>query len=301
VNRIYPSVLAPDAGAPLRLTRPDGPLPAYESHSSLSTYRECPLRYGFRYVERVPGEERPGQYAFGSGVHRAFEVYVRERIRARLNAAGPCGAQRPDAHLLWVVLDEELAASGLSPDEVEAARTRAAPLIERFLALEVSREAEPVAVELGFGVDVPLPDGSGAIRFVGYLDRVDRAPDGSTEIVDYKTGRVRDQADVDRDRQLTAYAYAAARGVLRAPITGETLPPASRLGLYFADAGTLVWTTRDAARLAAFEALLGETVGFIRGRGFPARPERWRCDWCEYGKTCAESAVRAVAAPGGAA
>jgi len=153
-------------------------------------------------------------------------------------------------------------------------------------------------VELGFGVDVSIPDGSDGVQFVGYLDRVDRAPDGSTEIVDYKTGRPRDQANVDRDRQLTAYAFAAERGALRDPTTGEILPPASRVGLYFADAGTLVWTTRDADQLAAFEVDLVETVGQIRSRDFPARPEHWRCAWCEYGKTCNESAVRASGGAG---
>lgn len=270
----------------LRPTRAEAPLPAYESHSSLSTYEGCPLRYAFRYVERVPGEERPGQYAFGSAVHRAFEVFIRERIRAR-----GAGAPGPEPDLLGAVLDAELDGSGLSPDEVAEARRRAEPVLVRFLAMEAGREADPVAVELGFGVDVVLPDGAGAIRFVGYLDRVDRAPDGSTEIVDYKTGRSRDQADVDRDRQLTAYAYAAARGALRDPTTSAILPPASRLGLYFADAGTLLWTTRDAGRLAAFEAWLVETVEGIHGRVFPARPERWRCDWCEYGKACAASAA----------
>ena len=53
----------------------DAPLPAYESHSSISTYRSCPLRYGFRYVERRPGEVSPGQFAFGNAVHKAFEAF----------------------------------------------------------------------------------------------------------------------------------------------------------------------------------------------------------------------------------
>jgi len=92
----------------------------------------------------------------------------------------------------------------------------------------------------------------------------------------------------------------AASGALRDPATGETLPAASRLGLYFADAGTLLWTTRDEDRLASFEADLVATVGRIRTRDFPARSERRRCEWCEYGKTCSESAVRASASGGAA-
>ena len=122
---------------------------------------------------------------------------------------------------------------------------------------------------------------------------MDRAPDGSTEIVDYKTGRARSQADVDADAQLTAYAFGCARGGLRDPATRETLPPASRLGLYFAESGTLAWTTRTDEQLAAFEAGLVETVGRIHAREFAARPAPWRCRWCEYRRECPEASPEA--------
>jgi putative RecB family exonuclease len=265
----------------------DAPLPAYESHSSISVYRGCPLRYGFRYVERRPGEVSPGQFAFGNAVHKAFEAFGLARIRARVE-----GADEPGTEVLKAALDAKLARSGLAADEVEDARRRAVPVLSRFLALEAASVAEPVAVELGFGVDVALPgdgtDEPGTVRLVGYVDRVDRATDGSTEIVDYKTGRARSQADVDADAQLTAYAFGCARGGLRDPATRETLPPASRLGLYFAEAGTLAWTTRTHEQLAAFETGLVETVGCIRARAFSARPAPWRCRWCEYRRECPE-------------
>jgi len=270
----------------------DAPLPAYESHSSISVYRGCPQRYGFRYVERRPGEVSPGQFAFGNAVHKAFEVFGFARIRARAE-----GAPDPGIEVLQVALDRKLAASGLAPDEVEDACQRAVTVLARFLELEAARAAEPVAVELGFGVDVAIPgDGTGhpgALRFVGYVDRVDRAADGSTEIVDYKTGRARSQADVDADTQLTAYAFGCARGGLRDPATREALPPASRLGLYFAESGELTWTTRTDEQLAAFEAGLVETVGQIHAREFGARPAPWRCRWCEYRRECPEASPEA--------
>ena len=46
----------------------DAPLPPRESYSSLTTYEYCPRRYAFRYVERLPGEVPPGQFAFGSAI-----------------------------------------------------------------------------------------------------------------------------------------------------------------------------------------------------------------------------------------
>jgi RecB family exonuclease len=117
------------------------------------------------------------------------------------------------------------------------------------------------------------------------VDRVDRAPDGTTVITDYKTGRPRGQAEVDADRQLTAYAYAANHGALRDPNSGDAVPPASRLSLYFAD-GTEVPTTRVADDLAAFEGDLMGMVTRARRRKFGPRPAPGRCHWCEYRRTC---------------
>jgi len=276
------------------LTRPaaTAPLPAYESYSSLTSYEACPRRYAFRYVERLPGEVAPGQFAFGNAVHTAFERFVRERIRARAD-----GAPGPGLVLLQRACDEVLEHAGLEPGELAAARVRAAPVLARFLEREASSLSTPVAVELGFGVDVVVtaavtaeaPTQTSTVRFVGYIDRVDRAPDGSTEVVDYKTGRTRGQVDVDADRQLTAYGYACARGALRNPASGETLPPASRLCLYFADSGTEVSTGRTPAQLAAFEEDLVAMAGRARRREFDPRPDPWRCRWCEYRNLCPDA------------
>jgi RecB family exonuclease len=44
---------------------------------------------------------------------------------------------------------------------------------------------------------------------VGRIDRIDRCADGTVAIVDYKTGRARDQDDADNSLQLSLYAIAA--------------------------------------------------------------------------------------------
>jgi putative RecB family exonuclease len=267
--------------APVPRSMTDAPLPACESHSSISTYRACPLRYGFRYVERRPGEVSPRQFAFGSAVHKAFEAFGIARIRASAD-----DLPEPGPEVLQAALDRKLASSGLTDAEIEDARLRAIPVLARFLEIDARTSAEPVAVELGFGVRVELAGDADGFRFVGYVDRVDRAPDGSTVIVDYKTGRTRGQADVDADAQLTAYAFGCARGGLRDPASGATLPPASRLGLYFAESGELLWTARTDEQVDAFESGLVETVGRIHDREFAARPAPWRCRWCEYRREC---------------
>ena len=275
--------MAIDAASP-SLPAADAPLPSRESYSSLTTYEGCPRRYAYRYVEHLPGEVPPGQFAFGSAIHKAFEVFVRERIRARAD-----GAPEPNVDLLRRACDEVLARAGLEPDELARMQAAASPVLDRFLRREAASTSTPLAAELGFGLDVALPSDAGTFRFVGYIDRVDRTPDGATEITDYKTGRPRAQAEVDRDRQLTAYAYAADCGALRDPATGNAVPPASRLCLYFAD-GTEVSTTRTVGDLDSFEQDLVAMATSARRREFDPRPAPGRCRWCEYRRTCDDAA-----------
>ena len=264
------------------------PLPSRESHSSLSTYAACPRRYAFRYVEGLPGEVPRWWFTFGSAVHRAFEAFDRARIRARRE-----GVPQPGYDTLARAFGEVVDGAGCEPEESARYRARSAPVLLAYLERALVSGAEPVGVELGFGIDVPVGCHAEPVRFVGYIDRIDRRSDGAIEVIDHKTGKPRSQDDVDRDRQLTAYAFACDRGGLRDPATGEVLPAAERLGLHFAEPGLMVWTTRSAEQLDAFGAGLVAEVGAIRRREFRPHPGT-ACRWCEYRGACPDAAPQAT-------
>ena len=274
-----PTISAVRVGAPLSV-----------SYSSLSVFESCPRRYELRYVERVPGEVEPAQFALGSAVHKAFEAYGRARM-----AAGASGTPQPGFDMAWAAFTEALEASGCTPDEIARFRERGAPILERFIECDRPCEADIITVEAGFGLELGEPEWLEAqggpaeparARLVGYIDRVNRRPDGSIEVIDYKTCSPWAQEWVDRDLQLTAYAFAAAEGALRDPATGLPLPAAARLGIYFAEAGITLWTTRSEADLAAFRERLGAAIRTIRAADFPAQPRPGACRWCEYRGTC---------------
>jgi RecB family exonuclease len=263
------------------------PLPARESHSSLSTYAACPRRYGFRYVERLPGDVPHWWFTFGSAIHAAFEAFDRAWIRARRDAV-----PAPGYDVLARAFGAAMDSAACAPEEAARYRTRSEPVLLAYLERAVTADAEPVGVELGFGIDVVVAEDAAPVRFVGYIDRIDRRPDGGIDVIDHKTGRPRSQDDVNRDRQLTAYAFACARGGLRDPLSGETLPAPVRLGLHFAETGLTVWTARSADEIDAFGVALVAEVAAIRRREFAPRAGA-ACRWCEYRAACPDAALLA--------
>ena len=238
----HPALDGSREATPAPRSMADAPLPAYESHSSISVYRGCPLRYGFRYVERRPARSARGSSPSGtpSTRHSRHSGCAHPRPRR--------GHSRPGREVLQGALDAKLARSGLAPDEVEDARRRAVPV------LPLPRARGRDGGRAGRG-RAGLRRGR---RAPGRRQRPSPAPSASSATSTAWTGpptaRPRSsttrpaapaaQADVDADAQLTAYAFGCARGGLRDPATRETLPPASRLGLYFAESGALAWTTR---------------------------------------------------------
>lgn len=287
---------------------PPPPLPACESYSSLATYEACPRRYAFKYVERVPGEVSPGQFAFGNAVHKAFEVFVRERIRARtqdggaddvagaaVGAPGAAAEASPEAVLetLRRACDWVLERAGLDTAELD---TRRAPgPSPSWCAFSSARRPtyrppwRPSSASASTSLCRAKPSAFGSSATstarprARRLDRGARLQDRSRPLA----GRRRRRPSTDR------LAYACARGALRDPATGEPLPPAARLALYFADSGLEVATSRTGDQLATFEADLVAMVTAVRSRAFGARPSAGRCRWCEYRGICPEAALPA--------
>jgi putative RecB family exonuclease len=50
----------------------------YISWSALSTFRTCPLKYKFRYIDGLPEESVSSALVFGTGIHTAVEQHYQE-------------------------------------------------------------------------------------------------------------------------------------------------------------------------------------------------------------------------------
>ena len=52
----------------------------YLSFTAISTYQQCPLKYFYRYIERLPEREVSANLVLGSAIHAAIELHFRELL-----------------------------------------------------------------------------------------------------------------------------------------------------------------------------------------------------------------------------
>ena len=145
-------------------------LPQY-SPSKLSVYLECPRQYRFQYLDRLP--RRPwASTSLGLSVHRVMQS-IHERG----------GAREVSPELAQQLLGTHWHRAGFSSAEEETrAREHGNRMLVRYLETWSGREGTPVWVEKRATAMM------GTYRLLGILDRLDRHPDGTLEIIDYKSG-----------------------------------------------------------------------------------------------------------------
>ncbi|BCI87745.1 hypothetical protein NIIDMKKI_29510 [Mycobacterium kansasii] len=149
------------------------------SPSRATDFKQCPLLYRFRAIDRLPEAPSAPQLR-GSVVHAALEqLYALPAVQR-----GPETA-RSLVEAAWeqVIAGEPALADELQP---QALLDEARALLSGYYRLEDPTRFDPQCCE--HRVEVELADGT-LLR--GYIDRIDVAATGELRVVDYKTGRRR--------------------------------------------------------------------------------------------------------------
>ncbi|MDO4887134.1 MAG: PD-(D/E)XK nuclease family protein [Actinomycetaceae bacterium] len=245
------------------------------SPSRAKDFKQCPLLFRLRVIDRIT--EPPSlEMLRGTLVHSVLEhLYDLPAHRRTEAAAQELLPVRWRAHLQRRPADGDLFEDA---NHVERWLSDASELIGNYFRMEKPSFLEPAARE-SF-VNAKLPSGL-AIR--GIIDRVDRAPDGSLRIVDYKTGKSpnpRFQDDALFQMRFYAAAIHFSRGIL---------PRRTQL-IYLKDGRTLTYdpVPQD---VGAVERELDGLWSSIEERldtgVFEPKASRL-CDWCHFKQYCPE-------------
>ncbi len=155
-------------------------LPRTLTPSKVTAFTNCPMAFRFSQIERLPEPPSPPAVK-GTLVHAALEGLIWNHAPGTRSPA----AARHELARAWDELqsDDEFVQLALEPEAAEAFVADAATLLDNYFTLEDPDDVCAVGVELGVEMHVE------GMVLRGKIDRVDRRPDGSLVVVDYKTGR----------------------------------------------------------------------------------------------------------------
>jgi len=171
------------------------------SHSQLSTYEECPLKYKLRYRDKIKRDVESVEAFLGSTVHEALKKCYDHVRLARLATLDELLDSYDN---LWqqnwhdgIVITRK----GVTADDYRALGRK---MIETYYQRHAPFDQD-ITIGTEMRIRFSLDDG-GRYQFQGVIDRLARTQGGIYHIHDYKTSAyLPSQEDIDNDRQLAFY------------------------------------------------------------------------------------------------
>ena len=174
------------------------------SASRLESYRQCPQKFKFTYIDQVPSSLEGIEAFMGSRVHEVlYKLYLDLRF---------CKPVSVEALLIYYreIWEKEwhegiqIVREGISPDDYFA--------IGEKCITDYYHRYSPFDQTRTLGLEHPVKfnlDRAGQYIMQGFIDRLSQPSDGVLWIHDYKTkGFFPTQQDLDQDRQLAYYQMA---------------------------------------------------------------------------------------------
>ena len=248
-------------------------MPVY-SHSKLSAYEDCPLKYKLCYIDRIKRETEGIEAFLGSRVHDTLKKCYDDLEYGRLNSLADLLAfynevWQKNWHDGITIVRKEI-----TPEQY---RKKGEKLLERYYNRHV-----PFDADLTIGTEVPLNfslDDAGKYRMTGYIDRFSLGADLTYFIHDYKTSSyLPSQKDIDNDRQLALYQIGIQN---RWPDIKKV-----RLVWHYLAFDTDLVSFRPPHSISRLKQDMKSLIDEIESAEEFRPLESRLCEWCEYPDLC---------------
>jgi DNA helicase-2/ATP-dependent DNA helicase PcrA len=255
VEVVAPSV----AQAALPMPHPEVPELSV-SYSALDLYQQCPRAYQYRYVYRLPTRPSPEQQ-FGVAVHNA--------LREILEGAND---GQPPLEVAQETFDRHFAAERFC-DPVNADLWQARG---RDFIAGLHRKGRLDGRVLHSPPEQKFTLSMSGFRVQGRIDRIDRTPKGF-RVIDYKTGEVKEDWQLERDLQLGIYAIAVEQVFGLKPVT---------MAICYLEDATEIEVLKTTSQLQSDREVAEELAAGIMATDFTPAPSAWKCRRCDYRLVC---------------
>jgi DNA helicase-2/ATP-dependent DNA helicase PcrA len=234
------------------------------SRQALEDYLECPLKFKYGHVLRLPVPADPSAM-YGAALHRAVAEYHLRRV----------AGEAVTLERLETVFRAAWVAEGfLSSDHAEQRLAQGLRVIQAFLVREEHRRGVAEAVERPFSFLL------GRDRITGRWDLVEREDTGAV-VIDYKSSDVWNPRLADEraraSLQLDVYAVAYRRAFGEVP---------RRLELRFLESGLAGRVSKTEDDLQRTAETISSAARSIRARDYTPKPGPFTCGVCAYRDAC---------------
>jgi len=173
------------------------------SHSRLSTFEQCPLKFKFKYIDKIiPEIEQTIEGFLGNKVHEVLEIIYNETAKDRtfqLDEVIRIYSEKwnKDFNQNIKIIKKE--------NSIEYYFNQGLSFLIDYFVEHSPFKDNTIAIEKKIIVDL---DSEGEYKLQGYIDRlVHHKETNIFEIHDYKTGNfLKTQEELDKDRQLALYS-----------------------------------------------------------------------------------------------
>jgi DNA helicase-2/ATP-dependent DNA helicase PcrA len=240
---------------------PPTPEPLKLSASAVDAYRKCPQLFLFSRLWSLK-EGPAATLSFGAVMHTTVRRFI-DQFRKGVRLPFDEVARIFETEWTSAGYEDDYQESEYKKDGIEQLRT--------FHADFLANPPEVLEQEKSF--ELPLENN---VIVNGRIDQINSLGKKDIEIIDYKTGKSRKEADARRDLQLSIYAIAAKEILELNPV---------RLAFHYLQNNQVQSTTRTDKQLDEAQKVVQEAAADIRAAEFS--PKRgFACRGCAYKPVC---------------
>ena len=256
------------------------------SYSAIETYLQCPQKYRFQEIDRIRAP-KSREAIFGTLVHATLKfMFQRDPPFPTLDEVVAYFREH------WPLLEtfnqdvkNDPLKRAWTEEDQKAYFEEGVRMLKKFYEKNAPWNFVIVDLESRFEVLVTDEKTGESHVLAGIIDRIDKLPDETYEIIDYKTSkRMPSQEGLDQNLQLALYSLGLQK---RWP---HLTPEAITLSLYFLKHGEKLSTKATVATSEKTKAHILSTISEIQermknGKEFEPTPSPL-CDWCSYRPMC---------------